>query len=111
MYPINFEDTNSNRVHALASGTSSLRIQTFGNDAITLEPANSEAVRVENDGRVKVGKPVGTNMVNRKMTVREDATDGTMRGMKIQNWGASNAISGIMFQSYDFITGWYLAWS
>jgi hypothetical protein len=84
---------------------SKVDIGTLSNHDVSILANNQEKMRITADGRALVGGPVGTNMVNRKMTVREDATDGTMRGIKVQNWSGSNAISGVMFQSYDWTQG------
>ena len=65
--------------------------------------ASTRKMRILDDGRVHIGEPTGA--VSRKVTIREDAGDGSMRGMKVQNWSGNNATSGVLFQGYDWVQG------
>lgn len=41
----------------------------------------------------------------RRLTVREDATDSTFKGLKVVNAGGSGAVSGVYLQAYDWVQG------
>ena len=41
----------------------------------------------------------------RRVTVREDATDSTFKGLKVVNAGGSGAVAGVYLQGYDWVQG------
>jgi hypothetical protein len=41
----------------------------------------------------------------RRVTVREDATDSTFKGLKVINAGGDGAVAGVYLQAYDWVQG------
>jgi hypothetical protein len=55
-------------------------------------------------GDLKVGGDA-YGLPNRRLVVREDATDSSFKGMKVVNAGGSGAVSGVYLQAYDWVQG------
>lgn len=69
--------------------------------------ADARFVNVDGDtmtGDLKVGGDAFGNSI-RRMTVREDATDSSFKGLKVVNAGGSGAVAGVAFQAYDWVQG------
>jgi hypothetical protein len=99
------QDTTTSAFFSFGADANETRITSSsygGYKPLTVHTGGTERMRIDSSGKVRVGSTNGTVPI---FSVREDDTTGAMKGIKVQNWGGSNAVSGLMLQSYDWVQG------
>lgn len=74
------------------------------NEIITTAEAAFPKAGGEITGNVRIGGDAFGQPL-RRLTVREDATDSTFKGLKVINAGGSGAVAGVFLQAYDWVQG------